>query len=58
MNHNSRPKETLEKALALNLNPARYGTFAEIGAGQELFVGFSGPVAPPVRSRKAFLLMT
>ena len=36
MNHNSRPKETLEKALALNLNPARYGTFAEIGAGQEV----------------------
>ena len=36
MNHNSRPKKTLEKALALNLNPARYGTFAEIGAGQEV----------------------
>jgi len=33
---NRRPKDTLEKALALNLNPARYGTFAEIGAGQEV----------------------
>ncbi len=29
-------KDTLEKALSLNLNPARYGTFAEIGAGQEV----------------------
>jgi hypothetical protein len=28
--------ETLEKALALNLDPSRYGTFAEIGAGQEV----------------------
>jgi hypothetical protein len=28
--------DTLEKALALNMNPARYGTFAEIGAGQEV----------------------
>lgn len=29
-------KDTLDKALSLNLNPARYGTFAEIGAGQEV----------------------
>jgi hypothetical protein len=28
--------ETLEKALSLNLDPSRYGTFAEIGAGQEV----------------------
>lgn len=27
---------TLEKALAVNLDPHRYGTFAEIGAGQEV----------------------
>lgn len=36
MSPNRRPKDTLEKALALNLDPARYGTFAEIGAGQEV----------------------
>jgi hypothetical protein len=33
---NTRPMEILEKALALNLDPSRYGTFAEIGAGQEV----------------------
>jgi hypothetical protein len=27
---------TLEKALEINLDPGRYGTFAEIGAGQEV----------------------
>ncbi|MDA7882457.1 TonB-dependent receptor, partial [Akkermansiaceae bacterium] len=27
---------TLEKALKVNLDPKRYGTFAEIGAGQEV----------------------
>jgi hypothetical protein len=27
---------THEKALRINLGPARYGTFAEIGAGQEV----------------------
>ncbi len=31
-----RPLSTLEKALEINLDPARYGTFAEIGAGQEV----------------------
>jgi hypothetical protein len=36
MSSNARPKKTLEKALALNLDPSRYGTFAEIGAGQEV----------------------
>jgi hypothetical protein len=36
MSPNTRPMETLEKALALNLDPSRYGTFAEIGAGQEV----------------------
>jgi len=28
--------ETLDKALALNMDPSWYGTFAEIGAGQEV----------------------
>jgi len=36
MSATSRPMETLEKALALNLDPTQYGTFAEIGAGQEV----------------------
>jgi hypothetical protein len=36
MNSDSQTPDTLGKALALNLNPARYGTFAEIGAGQEV----------------------
>ena len=32
----ARPKDPLQKALAVNLDPRRYGTFAEIGAGQEV----------------------
>ena len=33
----SRPKlDTGQKALKINLNPVRYGSFAEIGAGQEV----------------------
>ncbi len=31
-----RPKSAREKALAINLDARRYGTFAEIGAGQEV----------------------
>ncbi|MEZ4292411.1 MAG: TonB-dependent receptor [Myxococcota bacterium] len=31
-----RAREPRDKALAVNLDPARYGTFAEIGAGQEV----------------------
>jgi hypothetical protein len=31
-----RTRDPWEKALAVNLDPARYGTFAEIGAGQEV----------------------
>ena len=31
-----RPREPRDKALAVNLDPSRYGTFAEIGAGQEV----------------------
>lgn len=30
------PHSTLDKALQVNLDPRRYGTFAEIGAGQEV----------------------
>jgi hypothetical protein len=30
------PRSTHEKALALNLDPSTYGTFAEIGGGQEV----------------------
>jgi hypothetical protein len=30
------PPSTREKALQINLDPTRYGTFAEIGAGQEV----------------------
>ncbi len=33
---NDRQHSTIEKALELNLDPGRYGTFAEIGAGQEV----------------------
>ena len=32
---------TNEKALKINLDPLRYGTFAEIGAGQEVARWFS-----------------
>ncbi|MBU6280904.1 TonB-dependent receptor [bacterium] len=32
----SHPNDTHAKALAVNLDPRRYGTFAEIGAGQEV----------------------
>ena len=32
----SRPTDPHQKALAVNLDPRRYGTFAEIGAGQEV----------------------
>ena len=32
--HNERVVDTHAKALQINLDPRRYGTFAEIGAGQ------------------------
>jgi hypothetical protein len=32
----SEPSDTHQKALAINLDASRYGTFAEIGAGQEV----------------------
>jgi hypothetical protein len=36
MSESSRTKTILEKALEVNLDPLFYGTFAEIGAGQEV----------------------
>lgn len=36
MSPTRRAPDTLGKALALNIDPSRYGTFAEIGAGQEV----------------------
>lgn len=36
MRAEERPNDTRDKALAVNLDPRRYGTFAEIGAGQEV----------------------
>lgn len=36
MQATARPRTTREKALAVNLDSRRYGTFAEIGAGQEV----------------------
>src|SRR5213080_1731691 len=34
--HGERVVDTHAKALQINLDPRRYGTFAEIGAGQEV----------------------
>jgi|SRR6202049_554179 len=37
IDHDDRPRlSTHQKALRVNLDPMRYGTFAEIGAGQEV----------------------
>ncbi len=36
MENSSEKLSTLDKALRVNLDPRRYGTFAEIGAGQEV----------------------
>ena len=33
---NQHPTDTSRKALDINLEPLRYGSFAEIGAGQEV----------------------
>ena len=48
---------THDKALALNLHPAQYGTFAEIGAGQEVarwFFHVGGAAATVARSISAY----
>jgi hypothetical protein len=36
LRHECSSFSTEEKALKINLDPVRYGTFAEIGAGQEV----------------------
>ncbi len=54
---NSLKPSTHDKALALNLNPAQYGTFAEIGAGQEVarwFFHVGGAAATVARSISAY----
>jgi len=54
----SKPEQsTYEKALELNLNPAVYGTFAEIGAGQETanwFFRVSGSAGTVAKSISAY----
>ena len=48
---------THDKALAINLHPAQYGTFAEIGAGQEVarwFFQAGGAAATVARSISAY----
>jgi hypothetical protein len=40
MNIDTHIKKTEQKALEINLNPRIYGTFAEIGAGQEVARNF------------------
>ncbi len=46
------PIDTHSKALKINLDPRWYGTFAEIGAGQEVvrwFLRFAQPAAGDAR---------
>ncbi len=48
---------TIEKALEVNLNPERYGTFAEIGAGQEVvrwFFQAGGAAGTVAKSMSAY----
>ena len=53
-----RPRlSTHQKALSINLDPARYGTFAEIGAGQEVarwFFKVGGAAATISKSISAY----
>ena len=39
--------DAVQKALAVNLNPAQYGSIVEIGAGQEVARYFFRAGAPP-----------
>ena len=50
--------DTHQKALRINLDKTKYGSFAEIGAGQEVARWFFRVGALPGRSPKAFLHMT
>ena len=43
---------TNKKAFQINLDAKKYGTFAEIGAGQEVARRFSTWAAPPEQLRK------
>src|SRR5882757_5143822 len=46
-----------QKALAINLNPRKYGTFAEIGAGQEVvrwFFQVGGAAGTIAKSTSAY----
>jgi hypothetical protein len=57
-NHGTeRPIDTAEKALAVNLDPLRYGSFAEIGAGQEVvrwFFRVGGAAGTVAKSMSAY----
>ena len=48
------PKTPLEKALAVNLEPSRYGAFAEIGAGQEVSRWFFQAGGAAIHKQKLF----
>jgi len=50
--------DTHSKALRINIDPRWYGTFAEIGAGQEVVRWFFGSAAPQGRSPRASRLTT
>jgi hypothetical protein len=52
-----RVTDTKAKALRINLDPARYGTFAEIGAGQEVarwFFRVGGAAGTIAKSMSAY----
>src|SRR5437879_1515368 len=52
-----RPTDTHTKALQVNLDPRRYGTFAEIGAGQEVvrwFFRVGGAAGTIAKSMSAY----
>src|ERR671938_449316 len=51
------PPDTREKALRINLDKRRYGTFAEIGAGQEVvrwFFRVGGAAGTVAKSMSAY----
>ncbi len=57
MNQQSQKLETREKALDINLDAGRYGTFAEIGAGQEVvrwFFAVGGAAGTIAKSISAY----
>jgi hypothetical protein len=57
INHNT-SLTTRQKALQLNLDKRIYGSFAEIGAGQEVAAQFFNLVEPAVPLQRPCLLMT